>query len=213
MSLTIFGIVGMALCAVAASFWWADFRLNIVFIFLASFVTMIVGLFKHFEPQNSFELTPQGMVYCHRYGDLTVEWDNIMIIEQPRVTEGVESKELAYIGFKLKDAEKLAEVVTRRLANNLLQEQRDLYFLACQLENISLFERQINDSPYKTKTGEKLIGPIGAWMHRMEMTRRVYGFDLFIPINACDREPQAFIDLLKQCKASSKDYVADSEQD
>lgn len=206
MTLTVSGVAGMALCAVAAGFWWHDYRLNIVFLFLVSFVTMALGLFKHFEPPNSFELTPDLMVYCHRYGNLPVSWDNMMIIDQPRVTEGAESKELAYIGFKLKDADVLAKSISRRMANHLLQEQRDLYFLACQLENISLFERQINDKPYKTAQGEQIIGPIGAWLHRMVMLRRVFGYDLMIPLNACDREPQAFIDLLKQCKASSADY-------
>ncbi len=206
MSLMIGGVVGMSACALAAGFLWQDHRLNIIFLFLASFVTLLMGLFKHFEPINSFELTPECLTYCHRYGELKIPWGNIMIIDQPRVTEGVESKELAYIGLKLKDVETLRETLSRRLANNLLQEQRDLYFLACQLENIGLFERQINDTPFKMSNGDKVIGPIGAWFYRMEMTRRVYGYDLFIPTNACDREPQAFIALLKECKSASNDY-------
>ncbi|MCJ8270192.1 MAG: DUF2982 domain-containing protein, partial [Psychrosphaera sp.] len=122
----IFGACGLLLCTLAASFWWHDYRLNIVLFFLISLVTLIIGLFKHFEPENSFELTPSGMVYFHRRGSWQVSWDNVMIIEQPKLTEGVETKALSYIGIKLRDSQVLAKVISRRLANQLLQEHRAL---------------------------------------------------------------------------------------
>jgi hypothetical protein len=213
LTMMIFGACGLLLCILAASFWWHDYRLNIVMFFLMSLVALIIGLFKHFEPDNSFELTPEGMVYFHRRGSWQVSWDNVMIIEQPKVTQGVEAKPLSYIGIKLRDSQVLAKIVSRRLANQLLQEQRDLYFLGCQLEGISLLERQINDSPFKMANGEKVIGPIGAWLHRTEMLRRNFGYDLFIPLDACDREPDAFVTLLKECKEASIGYSQTSDDD
>lgn len=133
-----------------------------------------------------------------------------MRIALPKITEGIETKELPYIGIKLKDSEVLAKL-PRRLANGLLLEQRDLYFLACQLEDIGFFDRQINDSPFKLANKDKVIGPVGAFLHRTAMLRKTFGFDVFIPTNACDREPQAFIELLKQCQNSAGDYVEDSD--
>lgn len=206
LTLTVSGCVGLLLCLLAANFFWAEFKLNIIFVFLLSLITLLVGLFKHFEPQNSFSLTPDGITYFHRRGHWQVQWHNVMIIDQPSVTKGLESQPLAYIGIKLRDAEVLAKEVSRRMANQLLQEQRDLYFLGCQLKGISLLERQINDAPFKTTNGEKIIGPVGAWLHRTQMLRETFGYDLFIPLNACDREPQAFVDLLKQCKAAADNY-------
>lgn len=204
------GAVGMLLCALVANFFWHDYRLQIVMIFMVSVVSLIIGLFKHFEPENSFELTPQGMKYIHRYGEWQLDWENIMIIDQPSITEGVETKALAYIGIKLHDTQVLAKLLSRRMANNMLQEQRDLYFLACQVENIGLFERQINDKPYKLDDGEKVIGPIGAYLHRCDMLRKSFGYDVYIPINALDRPPEEFVALLKQCKASAKGYQQES---
>ena len=205
-TLLVSGAFGMALSALMANFYWHDIRMQIVLIFLVSFVCLLVGIFKHFEPQNSFELTPEQLLYCHRYGHLDLAWDNIMRIDMPKVTEGIESKVLPYIGIKLKDNEVLAKL-PRRLANNLLLEQRDLYFLACQIENLGIFDRQINDSPFKLSNKEKIIGPIGAFLHRSVMLRKTFGYDVFIPTNACDREPEAFIELLKQCQNSASDHV------
>ena len=204
------GVFGVAVSAVLANFFWHDYRIQIVMIFLVSFVCLLVGIFKHFEPQNSFELTPQQLSFFHRRGQLNIEWDNIMRIALPKITEGIETKELPYIGIKLKDSEVLAKL-PRRLANGLLLEQRDLYFLACQLEDIGFFDRQINDSPFKLANKDKVIGPVGAFLHRTAMLRKTFGFDVFIPTNACDREPQAFIELLKQCQNSAGDYVEDSD--
>jgi hypothetical protein len=207
--LTVLGSGGLLLSILLANFWWDSYRLNIVFISLLSFITLLIGLFKHFEPLNSFDLTPNGMIYYHRHGRWEVTWDNVMIIAQPSVTQGVESKELSYIGIKLRNTDVLAKVISRRMANNLLQEQRDLYFLGCQLEDINLFNRQINDQPYKMANGEKIIGPIGAWLHRVDMLRKIFGYDLYIPIDACDREPKAFVELLLQCKSAAANYAVE----
>ena len=204
-TLLVSGFAGMALSALVANFFWQDIRMQIVLVFLVSLVCFIIGIFKHFEPENSFELTPEQLTYCHRYGRWNIQWDNIMRIDMPKVTEGIDTKVLPYIGIKLKDSEVLAQL-PRRLANNLLLEQRDLYFLACQIENIGLFERQINDSPFKLSNKQKVIGPVGAFMHRSAMLRKTFGYDVFIPTNACDRQPQSFIELLKQCKDSAEDH-------
>lgn len=206
-TLLVSGVFGMALSALVANFFWHDYRMQIVLVFLVSFVCLLVGIFKHFEPQNSFELRPEQFSYCHRYGHLNLAWDNMMRIDIPKVTEGVETKALPYIGIKLKDSEVLAKL-PRRLANNLLLEQRDLYFLACQIENLGLFDRQINDSPFKLANKNKVIGPVGAFLHRCEMLRKTFGYDVFIPVNACDREPEAFIELLKQCQSSADGHVS-----
>lgn len=211
LSLTVFGCAGLLLCLLAANFWWDSYRLNLVFFSLLSFITLLIGVFKRFEPENSFELTPSGMVYYHRRGSWKVSWDNAMIIDQPKVTQGVETKKLNYIGIKLRDPQVMVNSVSRRMANQLLQEQRDLYFLGCQLEGISILERQINDSPYKTATGEKIIGPLGAWMHRITMLRKVFGYDLYIPLDACDREPQEFVALLKECKQAAENYPKEDD--
>lgn len=198
-TLMVNGLLGLILSGLLANFFWWDFRLHLVLLLLVSLILLIIGAFKHFEPVNSFELTPQYLCYFHRYGACQLAWDNIQRIDIPVVTQGIEAKPLAYIGIRLKNPEVLAQL-PRRLANNLLSEQRDLYFLACQLNHIGLLERQINDQPFRLSNKQLVIGPVGAFLHRSTMLAKTFGYELFIPFNACDREPQKFLELLKQCQ-------------
>ncbi len=204
--LTVVGCAGLLVCMLAANFWWDSLRLVLVLLILVSFLVMLLGIFKHFEPEDSFVLTPQLMLHRHRHGQWQIDWDNIMIIAQPRVTQGIEAKDLNYIGIKLRDLDLLSKAISPRLANRLLHEQRDLHVLSCQLASTSVFEGLLNDSPYKTAQGQKVIGPVAAWLHRTKLLREAFGYDLYIPLNACDRPPHEFIALLKQCKEASIDY-------
>lgn len=205
--LTVVGAVGLLFSILLTNFWWDSMRLVLVLLLLVSFLVMLVGLFKHLEPDNSFVLTPSRLQHFHRHGNWQVSWDNIMIIDQPKVTQGVESKELNYIGIKLRDINMISQAISPRLANRLLHEQRDLHILRCQLAGVSLFEGLLNDTPYKVAKGKKITGPVGAWLHRTKQLREAFGYDLYIPLNSCDRSAGEFIGLLKQCKEAAGDYV------
>jgi hypothetical protein len=122
--LTVLGSAGLLLCGLLANFWWVELRLVLVLLVLVSFLVMLVGIFKYFEPHDSFVLTPCVLQHFHRYGSWQVDWQNIQIISQPRVTQGIESKELNYIGIKLADPDLLSQAISRRLANRLLQPRR-----------------------------------------------------------------------------------------
>jgi hypothetical protein len=204
--LTVLGAAGLLICMLAANFWWDSARLVLVLLILVSFLVMLVGVFKHFEPQDSFILSPSALQHFHRHGNWLVNWDNIMLIAQPKVTVGIESKELNYIGIKLRDLSLLSGAISPRLANRLLHEQRDLHVLRCKQTGVSVFEGILNDNPYKTTAGKKVTGPVAAWLHRTEQLREALGYDLYIPLNASDRSPDEFIALLKQCKAAAGDY-------
>jgi hypothetical protein len=204
--LTVLGACGLVLCLLAANFWWDSLRLVLVLLSLVSLLTMMLGIFKHFEPHHSFVLSPSALQHFHRHGNWQVQWENIQIIDQPRVTQGIESKELAYIGIKLRNIDAISQTISIRLANRLLHEQRDLHILRCQLASVSLFEGLLNDNPYKTGDGKKVTGPVAAWLHRTKQLREAFGYDLYIPLNACDRTPDEFIGLLKQCKATASRY-------
>ena len=92
------------------------------------------------------------------------------------------------------------------LANRLIHEQRPLITFAVMNQLLLLEQVQLNFEPYELPSGENVKGPIAAFLHHTEVLQAAYGYHLYIPDTAIDRELSEFIRLLKQCKSASLDY-------
>ena len=111
-------------------FYWQQYRLVLIFIFLIALVTFIVGFMKKCEPRYSIILSPQSIQYHHRNGKWQLHWQQIKRIASMNETMGVTQITLPYLGIKLEHIDLIAEQVSARLANRLIHEQKPLLAVA-----------------------------------------------------------------------------------
>ncbi|WJG09992.1 DUF2982 domain-containing protein [Aliiglaciecola sp. LCG003] len=202
LSTLIFGLLALMLSILLLALLPKSIYLLGIFALSASIVTMLIGWFKIREPQHSLELTKSHIHYHHRHGKWSVTWDNIQRIDVPKVTTGLDVLPLAMVGIKLRDYEPLLQVISPRLATNLLLEQRALLLQNNQCANGGCYNTDLieNDS-YKTANGKVLKGIPAMLANRMSKLRAALGFDLFISMGELDRSSEEFVELLRQCQA------------
>jgi hypothetical protein len=173
-----------------------------IFMTSASIVALLVGWFKLREPEYSLQITPQSIVYHHRLGQWKIDWDNLIRVDQPSVSHGMELVKLEMIGFKLKDPDPFIVSVSPRLATHLLMEQRPL-LLHHSSKNCATGtcydDELLNDKAYVTADGTVLSGIKAMLANRMQILREQLGFDVFIAAAELDRAPAEFAVLLKSC--------------
>lgn len=178
-------------------------KLPLLFLIMCASISFVIALFKLQEPDLSFMLNNQGILYHHKQGFMLVEWGNIRRIGIPTVQHGIESKELAYIGINLKDPEKILGAVSLRLISHLLMEQRALlhkYLMVDCPTGVCLSEITLNTEPYKSADGQVYKGLRGMFAHRMAWLKKLSGYDLLLPETAFDRTSIEFAKLLKDYK-------------
>ncbi|MCU4676894.1 DUF2982 domain-containing protein [Catenovulum sp. 2E275] len=180
----------------------AELKLPLIFLISASIVGVVIAVFKILEPDYSFMLSQEGLVYHHKKGFLLIEWENIQRYGIPTLHQGMQTHELAFIGIKLKDPEKILPSISLRLISHLLIEQRATFhqYLRNQAKDLnqSASELSLNTDPYKDKSGYVYKGLRGMFAHRMNYLRQFSGFDILIPSTALDRDAADFLVLLKQ---------------
>lgn len=181
-------------------------QLVFIFIYLTALVIFITGLAKHLQPQFSLKLSPKGIKYKHNSGHWRLDWQQIQRIALVKESYGIEQLQLPYIGIKLCNFSSLAKQISPRLANRLIHEQRPLIAMAIKLQLLTFEQSQLNFSPYILTCGTKVKGPLAAFLHHSAMLYSAFGYHLFIPESALDRELSEFEQLLSQCKQSSKKY-------
>ncbi|GAW94743.1 MULTISPECIES: DUF2982 domain-containing protein [Colwellia] len=186
--------------------YWRQYQLVLIFIYLTSLVIFITGLAKYLQPKYSLCLNPQGIRYQHSYGHWQVNWQQIQRIALMNESLGFIQVQLPYIGIRLKHLSTLAKQISPRLANRLIHEQRPLLAFAIQQQLISLEQSQLNFEPFQLSSGESLIGPLAAFLHHSTVLHQAFGYHLFLPETALDRELNEFCTLLKQCMQSSVEY-------
>ncbi|MBT0586116.1 DUF2982 domain-containing protein [Alteromonas oceanisediminis] len=173
-----------------------------VFIASAGIVGLVMGWFKIREPNFSIELTPQGICYFHRNGQWQVDWDNIQRIDAPRVTRGIELKDLEMVGIRLKDVEPVVMSISPRLATNILMEQRPL-LLQNPDDNCTTGtcagSDLLEDDKYKLPSGQVLRGVQAMFANRTQRLRERLGYDLYIAAAELDRPVSEFVTLLRSC--------------
>lgn len=173
-----------------------QYHAALIVIALIGVVMIAAGLAGKLEPAVSMSLSDSKLRYFHRYGQWSMPWQNIQRVFQPSFNYNLEQKSIPYIGLKLKDIECVYERISPRLASRLIHEQRDIMVLACQQGDISHEQMQLNFSPYKTKSGYQLTGPIAGFMHQMAVLHQAYGAHLFIPTSSFVQSSDELIELL-----------------
>ena len=200
---TIIGIGLLALGLVVISLFAKYLFLVGVFIASAGIVGVIMGWFKIREPNYSLEITPEGITYMHRSGQWQLTWDNIQRIDSPRVTRGIETRNLELVGFRLRDTSTVIETISPRLATNILMEQRPL-LLQNPEENCTTGtcagNDLIEDDRFKTAGGKVLKGVQAMFANRMLKLRERLGYDLYIAAAELDRPVNEFVALLRSCQ-------------
>lgn len=182
------------------------FFLPAIFIISGGIVGLIIGWFKIKEPAFSLQLTREHIIYHHRRGKWRLSWENIQRIDVPRVTKGIDQIDLEMIGFRLRDSDVFLDEISPRLITYLLMEQRPLTVQNrdpnCATGNC-YGDDMIEDEKFTRSSGEVVSGVTAMFGNRMQKLNRQLGFDIFISTNEIDREPQAFIRLLKECQESA----------
>ncbi|TLU66245.1 DUF2982 domain-containing protein [Thalassotalea litorea] len=195
--LTVLGILLFLLLLVVASFWWDSFKIQLIFLFMACFVVFFLGVLKLKEPDYSYQLDEDGLIHFHRCGSWKIYWDNIQRVGLVKPDQVTMEQRLSYTGVKLKDIQALADGISPRLANRLLHEQKPLLMVALRHGQLDMQESIINFDPYPLN-GKLYRGPLGAFLHRSQALHKAYGYHLFLADDTLDRDPDEFIQLLKQ---------------
>jgi hypothetical protein len=172
-----------------------------------SLVTLLVAYFKYCEPLHSFVLSRKTVFYQHKNGTWQVEWANIQRMAVPRISQGLEQKELAMIGIKLKSYKPFLDAISPRLMTNILMEQRPLLLYGLGLD------QQLNcksgacygngileDDRFKDSDGQIYTGIQAMLANRMQKLRQQLGFDIFVAATELDRDEHDFVQLLQQCQ-------------
>lgn len=186
--------------------YWHQYQLVFSFITLCALVTFITGLAKYLEPKFSLYLCPKGMKYQHRYGHWQVDWQQIQRISLINETLGLEQIQLPYVGIRLIALSSLAKKISPRLANRLIHEQKPLLAFAIKQQRLTLEQCQLSFDPFELPSGELLKGPLAAFFHHCTVLHTAFGYHLFLPETAMDRELIDFHKLLIQCMTSAKQY-------
>lgn len=182
-----------------------------IFYFLVSLCIAgcLVGAFKLHEPEYSFTISPDGIIYHHSRGKWSIKWQDVQRFDVVKVNKGLEQQLLPYIGVRLKSSESWLKHLSPRLASFLLTEQKELLVFALKqdFENWQCEDGQCpSELMYKfdeIKIGKSWFKGLAAMMaHRVELLRSKLGYDVYIPTSAIDREPESFVRLLNELRSS-----------
>ncbi|ABZ76092.1 conserved hypothetical protein [Shewanella halifaxensis HAW-EB4] len=168
-------------------------------------IALVLGVAKLLEPEVTAKLTEQGVTYFHRRGQVVIAWDNIQRLDQLRVSQGLETLTLPYIGIKLKLVSPVLECISLRLATGLLTEQRPLLMTAStQGEDLSILENQMSEefTPF-IENNDRYKGVLAMFGHRSRLLNSHLGYHLFISTDALDRPVNEFLILLKEYQQNS----------
>ncbi|MEZ9198429.1 DUF2982 domain-containing protein [Shewanella sp. 10N.286.54.B9] len=162
-------------------------------------IAAVLGISKLVEPEVTLSIDPLGIRYFHRRGEVQIGWQNIQRLDQPRVTQGLETITLPYIGIKLKAVGPVLDCISLRLASGLLTEQRPLLItVSAQDEDLSTLENQMSAefTPF-IEDNNRYKGVLAMFGHRCRILGNHLGFHLYIATDALDRPAEEFIRLLR----------------
>lgn len=202
--LIVVGLFFLFIIFITSSWLWTAWKLSVIAIIMCSIVAIITGVLKKLQPGYSFILTKQAIQFIHRCGTWSLNWNNISRISIPKAIYGIEEQKVPYIGIKLNNITPLAQNISVRLANRLIHEQKPLLIWAINHELLTFEETIMNFSPFRLDDSTLIKGPTAAFLHQMQVLEKAFGFHLFIPNTALDRELEAFRTLLIQCKCHAQ---------
>jgi len=190
-----------------SQFFWQQYQLVLIFIYLISLVTLITGIAKKSEPRFSFKLTPEYIKFFHRAGHWQLNWQQIKRLALIKETSGLEQIQLPYIGINLVNIEDLVTQITPRLANRLIHEQKPLMSLAVMQGLLTLKQTQLNFEPFTLSSGKVIKGPMAGFLYHCVTLHNAYGYHLFISEGSTDRELDQFCALLKNCMLKANEQT------
>ena len=192
------GCIALFIFWLISLFLWHTLKIQLIFLISATLVVILIGILKYLEPRVSFFITPKMIIYCHRNGQWTLPWQDIIRFGELKADVQGDHIQLPYIGIKLNSLEHIAKSISPRLANKLIHEQQELLVLALVNKEINFEESLINFEPY-TLNEVTYKGPIAGWLHRSEQLAKAYGYHLYLPEGSLDRSLSSFLRLLKEC--------------
>ncbi|MCE0555363.1 MULTISPECIES: DUF2982 domain-containing protein [unclassified Motilimonas] len=193
-----FGSIIALMLLLAAMLTWPAYSLNLLLLFLAAFIAVILGVAKILEPETSLELDQTGLTFFHVKGHFHLAWQDIQRFDIPTVGA---REPLHYLGIKLRHPEALLNSISPRLTSHFIVEQRALLVLAmrynsdcpsCASEH--MFDVRDYLSPNKTRyTG--LNAMLG---HRMALLNELLGYHIYISASSLDRPLEDFLPLIRE---------------
>lgn len=193
-------------CLVLNQLFWHEYKIQLTLTMFASFMVLLLAIVKYLEPEISYFITPERIVYQHRNGQWRLPWQDIIRIGDINVDVFGEYKQLPYLGIRLNNLESIAQSISPRLANKLIHEQQDLLLLAIKNHEINIEDGVINFEPFHLN-GSTYKGPVAAWLYRTEQLATAYGYHLYLPENSFDRDLLDFLSLLKKCQNYIKEQT------
>lgn len=204
--ITLLGFSSLLLAALMSQYYWQSAKFFLMLMIGLSLAVMTLGILKMLEPETSFYISPQKLLFQHRKGRWQLNWQNIRAIHPVTNTHGIVREELNYIGLTLNSLEDLKDYISLRLANHLIHEQQPLMVYCVSHELIKPEQAIVNFEVYKCRNGEEIKGPLAGFLHQCQILKQALGAHLFIANGTIDRPLNDFAVLLRECKAASVSY-------
>lgn len=175
-------------------------------------IALVLGIGKLLEPSTSMEITPGYIRYQHIRGSWVLPWADIQRFDIVTLRFGHESRQLPFLGIRLRHYEQFLEQLSPRLAVHLLHQQRALMLQS--VRNQMPAHRQYTDyleipDYFLCDSGQRFTGVLANFALRMTMMRELLGYDLYIPQNALDRPLDDFIQYLHELEHSRQQHLND----
>jgi len=159
---------------------------------------MVIGIAKINDVYYRFSLIKEGIHYFTSRGGFTIFWQDIQRIDIPRINDGLELKELPYIGIRLNQREHLINSASLPTLSHMLLEQRALIMLT--EPNSTLYGNADNMLYPDIKITHKYHGLQAMFINRMQYLHNTLGYDIYFPNDDLDRSPTEFVQLLRELK-------------
>lgn len=198
-SMLLIGICILLINLIIAEYFWIQAKLALMFLIIVSLIVCFIGIIKILEPNNSFIISKQSILYQHKYGQWQLPWSAIANVTQVSEIVGIEKQPLPYLGIRLNEIDSLIATISPRLASRLIHEQRPLIHFALQHQLIKLEEATINFTAFKHKSTE-ITGPTAAFLHQSMHLKNAFGYHIYLPESVLDRTCEEFSILLNNCK-------------
>ena len=188
-----------------------DITLVEIFLVSACIGGVFIGFLKTQEPFYSLILTEYSLIYIHKYGNWELFHKNFHHCGIPKITHGLEYKELNAIGIRLNNIDEFLSDITPRMAGKLLIEQRHLFMQVvknhCNKGNCPS-NWLVEDTQYRSPDGISYNGLIAMFANRTKNFQLLTGYDLLLPASALDRDIWAFSADLNKWKREPSQFLA-----
>ena len=151
-------------------------------------------------PEVAITCHESGLIFHHKHGNINIGYENIVRVGVPTTYHPQQRLSLGYVGIKLRDPEKLYEILPLRLASRLLLEQKDLQISAgkehCSTGRCDI-DTLVDQIEWRSPSGIVYTGVIGMFANRSEVLNRELGFHFYISEQAVDISVDKVVDVIR----------------